>query len=78
MPFSPCRCALAVMLPWLPAELEQIAAVMGPQHWKYGCVENYHVLDALCQYHHEQGLSKERLQPQQLFAVETQDLKLGY
>jgi hypothetical protein len=40
--------ALAVMLPWLPAELEQIAAVMGPQHWKYGFVENYHVLDALC------------------------------
>ncbi len=62
---------LAVMLPWLAAELEQLAAVMGPQPWPYGFEENYATLSAMCQYHHEQGLSRERLTPEQLFAPET-------
>jgi 4,5-dihydroxyphthalate decarboxylase len=62
---------LAVMLPWLSAELEQIAAVMGTRPWPYGFEENYATLSAMCQYHHEQGLSRERLAPEQLFAVET-------
>jgi 4,5-dihydroxyphthalate decarboxylase len=63
---------LAVMLPWLAAELEQITTVMGSQPWPYGFEENYATLSAMCQYHHEQGLSREHLTPEQLFAVETQ------
>ncbi|HEY7060174.1 MAG TPA: PhnD/SsuA/transferrin family substrate-binding protein [Chloroflexota bacterium] len=62
---------LAVMLPWLSAELEQVAAVMGPRPWPYGVEENYATISAMCQYHHEQGLSRERLAPEQLFAPET-------
>jgi len=32
---------------------------------------NQHVLDTFLRYHYEQGLSKRRLQPQELFAPET-------
>jgi 4,5-dihydroxyphthalate decarboxylase len=59
------------MLPWLPAELEQIQQVMGPSHWPYGLNANRRVLDALCEYHFEQGLSKKKLKPEDLFAPET-------
>jgi 4,5-dihydroxyphthalate decarboxylase len=31
------------------------------------------VLDTFLRYHHEQGLSRRRLQPEELFAAETLD-----
>lgn len=68
--------ALAVMVPWLPAALEQTAAAMGPTYWQYGFAANEATLDAMCQYHHEQGLSAQRLRPEQLFAKETLELAL--
>jgi 4,5-dihydroxyphthalate decarboxylase len=60
----------AVMLPWLSHHLAQIEALMGPDHWPYGVAENYQTLDAMCQFHFEQGLSGRRLQPEELFAPE--------
>lgn len=69
--------ALQVILPWLTAELEATTATMGPNHWKHGFAENYAILDAMCQYHYEQGLSERRLTPEGLFAPETHEMPLG-
>jgi 4,5-dihydroxyphthalate decarboxylase len=67
---------LAVMLPWLPDYLEQGPPIMGPKDWRYGFRENYATLSAMCEYHHEQGLSNRRLTPEELFPPETHDLHL--
>ena len=37
----------------------------------YGLEPNRHVLDTFLRYHHEQGLSKKRFAPEELFARET-------
>jgi 4,5-dihydroxyphthalate decarboxylase len=68
--------ALAVMLPWLNRDLEEISQVMGPDHWRYGFRENDVVLRALCRYSYEQGLSARELTPEEIFAPETHDLRL--
>ncbi len=67
---------LAVMLPWLPDYLEQGPPVMGPKDWRFGFRESYATLAAMCEYHHEQGLSIRRLTPEELFPVETHELRL--
>jgi 4,5-dihydroxyphthalate decarboxylase len=68
--------ALAVMLPWLNRDLEEIADLMGPDHWRYGFRANAVVLRALCRYSYEQGLSARELTPEEIFAPETHDLQL--
>jgi 4,5-dihydroxyphthalate decarboxylase len=65
---------LAVMLPWLTDEIEEIAGVMGPEHWRYGFQENYAILQAMCRYSFEQGLSVRALEPEELFAPVTHSL----
>jgi 4,5-dihydroxyphthalate decarboxylase len=44
---------------------------MGDDWWSYGLEPNRHVLDTFLRYHHEQGLSKRRFSPEELFAPET-------
>jgi 4,5-dihydroxyphthalate decarboxylase len=63
--------ALKTMLPWLPAHLEETRKILGDDWWSYGFQKNRHVLDTFLRYHHEQGLSKRRLKPEELFAPET-------
>jgi 4,5-dihydroxyphthalate decarboxylase len=63
--------AMPAMLPWLVAHLEEARQVLGEDWWPYGLEPNRHVLDTFLRYHHEQGLSKRRLEPQDLFAKET-------
>ena len=63
--------ALAVMLPWLNRDLEEITALMGPDHWPYGFRANEFVMRSLCRYSFEQGLSTRELAPEELFAPET-------
>jgi 4,5-dihydroxyphthalate decarboxylase len=63
--------AMPAMLPWLVAHLEETRREMGPDWWPYGVEPNRHVLDTFLRYHHEQGLSKRRLAPEDLFAPET-------
>jgi 4,5-dihydroxyphthalate decarboxylase len=46
---------------------------MGPNHWKQGFAENYTVLNTMCGYHYEQGLSERRLNPEELFAHDTHE-----
>ena len=63
--------ALTTMLPWQIAQVEEVRRDMGDDWWSYGLGPNRHVLDTFLRYHHEQGLSKRRLQPEELFAPET-------
>ena len=59
------------MLPWQVAAVEEARAELGEDWWPYGFQQNRAVLDTFLRYHHEQGLSRRRLQPEELFAPET-------
>ena len=61
------------MLPWQNAHVEDAVREFGDDWWPYGFHGNRHVLDTFLRYHHEQGLSKRRLQPEELFAPETME-----
>lgn len=63
--------AMKVMLPWTVAHVEEARRELGDDWWPYGLAPNRHVLDTFLRYHHDQGLSKRRLQPDELFAPET-------
>lgn len=62
--------SLATMLPWQVASVEEAIAEMGPDWWSYGLAPNREALAAFLRYHHEQGLSAHRLEPEALFAPE--------
>jgi 4,5-dihydroxyphthalate decarboxylase len=63
--------ALKVMLPWLPAHIEETRREMGADFWPYGLQPNHHTLATFLRYSYEQGLSKRLLEPEQLFVPET-------
>jgi 4,5-dihydroxyphthalate decarboxylase len=63
--------ALPAMVPWLLAGLEEARREMGEDWWPYGLEPNRAVLETFLRYHHEQGLSRRRLSPDELFARET-------
>jgi 4,5-dihydroxyphthalate decarboxylase len=63
--------ALKFMLPWLTAHVEELRREMGDDWWSYSFEPNRHVLETFLRYHYEQGLSKRRLLPEELFAAET-------
>ena len=63
--------ALKAMLPWLTAHVEEARALMGEDFWPYGFAGNRDTLATFLRYHHEQGLSKRLLSPEELFAPET-------
>jgi 4,5-dihydroxyphthalate decarboxylase len=63
--------ALKAMLPWLNHHVEEAIAEMGEDYWPYGFERNRATLDTFLRYHHEQGLSKRRLAPEDLFAPES-------
>jgi 4,5-dihydroxyphthalate decarboxylase len=63
--------AMTSMLPWQVAAVEEARAELGDDWWPYGFAKNHTVLDTFLRYHHEQGLSSRRLQPEELFAAET-------
>ena len=65
--------ALKAMLPWLTAHVEAAQRDLGHDWWPYGFAPNRGVLDTFLRYHHEQGLSKRRLTPEELFAPETME-----
>lgn len=63
--------ASMTMLPWLLAHVEEARKEFGDDWWPYGLEPNRHVLETFLRYHHEQGLSKRRFKPEELFAPET-------
>ena len=63
--------ALRFMEPWLIQHLEEAKQLLGKDYWSYGLAENEKTLDVFLRYHHEQGLSRTRYEPADLFAAET-------
>jgi 4,5-dihydroxyphthalate decarboxylase len=62
--------ALRFMLPWLIPGLEEARTLLGEDYWSYGLEANRHVLETFLRYHSEQGLSRRRFAPEELFAPE--------
>lgn len=63
--------ALMHMLPWLTSHVAETEALMGRDFWPYGYEANLNALRTFLRYHHEQGLSKRLLAPEELFAPES-------
>lgn len=61
-----------VMIPWFSRLYSENRALMGPgaQGWPYGVGANHKTLDTFLRYHYEQGLSKRRLRPEEIFVEE--------
>jgi len=59
--------SLRYTLPWLHAELDETAALFGPDPWPYGLEANRHVLSTLVQYLVEQKLLARPLPLEELF-----------
>ena len=62
---------LRVSLPWTSAEYEETRDLMTADYWPYGLAPNRNNLETLHSYLHEQGLIKQRLNLDELFARET-------
>ena len=61
--------ALRYMLPWLPAELDDINEVFGGDCWPYGVEPNRKTLEALVQYLEEQSMIERVVPIEDLFAT---------
>lgn len=59
--------ALMVMLPWLIAETQDTAEIMGKEFWPYGIDENMREIEALTTYAFEQGLTDRKVGVEELF-----------
>jgi 4,5-dihydroxyphthalate decarboxylase len=59
--------SLAVMLPWLQSELEEIDTVFGGDAWPYGVAANRATLQALVSYMHEQHFIAQPMPIENLF-----------
>lgn len=65
---------LFVSLPWSVKERDETVELMGEDFWSYGAEENRKVLETFLSYHHHQGLSKRRVEMEELFAPSTIEL----
>jgi 4,5-dihydroxyphthalate decarboxylase len=63
--------AFKTMLPWLTAHVDETRREMGDDFWPYGLDRNRQTLSTFLRYSHEQGLAKQHLEPDRLFAPET-------
>jgi len=63
--------ALQNALPWLHGEVERTREIMGEDYWPYGVEANRDTLETMARYSHEQGLTGERLDVDDLFAPNT-------
>jgi 4,5-dihydroxyphthalate decarboxylase len=61
--------ALRYMLPWLPADLDEIDEVFGGDPWPYGLEPNRPTLDALNQYMEDQYLIAKKINLDDLFVL---------
>jgi 4,5-dihydroxyphthalate decarboxylase len=67
---------LAIMHPWIAAELEELKEPFGSfggDPFAYGISPNRHVIDALLGYSYEQGLSDRKVTVEDIYAAETLD-----
>ncbi len=63
--------ALAVTIPWLGSEIEEIDDLFGGDPFPYGFMQNRAIIDAMTRYSYEQGLTPRKFEPEELFAPET-------
>lgn len=63
--------ALKVTLPWFVSEWENTRQLMGEDFWPYGLEQNRKTLEAAVTYSYEQGMIKNRLSVEDLFAQST-------
>jgi len=63
------RGALRYMLPWLPADMDEIDDVFGGDPWPYGIEVNRPTLEALVQYMVEQNFIAKPIPIEDLFVV---------
>ena len=68
---------LAVGLPWLASELDEVEALFGGDAFPYGLGPNRKVLETTIAYLGEQGLLTSEVGTDALFAPETVDLDLA-
>jgi 4,5-dihydroxyphthalate decarboxylase len=68
---------LAVGLPWLASELDDVEALFGGDAFPYGFDPNRRVLDTTISHLREQGLLVSAVEADALFAPETIDLDLA-
>jgi hypothetical protein len=61
------------MVPWITQHFLEVQALLGDEWFPYGLKRNYKPLDTFLRYHYEQGLSKRRFKPEDLFLPETLD-----
>lgn len=62
---------LRISLPWTVAEYEETRSLMGEDYWPYGFAANRRALETLHSYLWEQGLIKQKLDLEKLFAPGT-------
>ena len=56
-----------VMLPWLIDHLAETKRVMGDDYWPYGTAANQTVVETMCRYACEQGLTDRQMHLEELF-----------
>ncbi len=61
--------ALGVALPWAPADVRDVRALMGEDYWPYGVPRNATAVEALARYSHAQGLATREMKVDELFAA---------
>ena len=61
------------MIPWITQHCLEMQELLGDGWFPYGLKKNYKPLDTFLRYHHEQGLSKRRFKPEDLFVPELLD-----
>ena len=65
--------ASVVPLPWIADQVARWKALAGEDFWPYGIEPNRPTLEAFLQYAHEQGISRRKLEVEELFAPETRE-----
>jgi 4,5-dihydroxyphthalate decarboxylase len=60
-------------MPWVPDHLAHWRALAGEDFWPYGIEPNRPTLEAFFQYAHEQGVAKQHLRMENVFAPETRE-----
>ena len=61
------------MVPWIGPCLEHQASILGPDPFVYGLEANRRLLETFMLHMQEQGLTKELVTPEEIFAPETHD-----
>jgi 4,5-dihydroxyphthalate decarboxylase len=65
------RLHLLLMIPLVTELWERNRREMGDDPWPYGVEANRRTLETFLRYHHEQGFSRRRFAPEDIFAPET-------